>query len=866
VARVIGEAAIRLVADQRGLAANMRVILREALNDATRGIGPGSTQGIEDDSNRTAARIKKLFAETFSSIRGLAGRASAAVAAGTRLALIGTAAATALAGVTSLTTGLIGLVAAAGQAAGVIGLLPAVLLAVKAGTATVQLGMVGMGEAFKAVGSGDAAALNEALKKLSPSAAAFVREVNKVKPAFDAMRLNIQEALFKGLSGSIAQLATQYLPIANRLFAGLGTEMNKAAKEAISFATSARAVGQTNVLVDNIKASFAGLVPAIRPALSAFLDISQVGSNFLPRLSQSIAGAAASFGEFIRGAAASGQLQQFFENAIATVQQLGQILVQFGAGLGAVFNAAQASGAGILDTLLQVGTAFNRFASSAAGQTALTEFFSSMRSIIAAVIPVVITIAQVVGTTLAPILADIARTILPVLNVVVQQFGAALQAARPGIQALVQGLATLLEVFGPTITFAVQLAGILGGVLGRVLQTLAPVLARVANALLQGLIAIMPKLEPLIIQVADALVQVIDAALPLIPVFLQLVTALLPLLPPLLQLVAAVLPPLIGLVEALAPIVLELARVLAALLPPITAVVVTILNILIPPIQFLAAVVAQTAGAVADVFQALSGTVTAILTALGAVISGIWGTIVNIFTGAVNIIGGIVRGAFEGIRSFIAGALSGIGNAVRTGLDAVVGFFSRLPGQVLGFLGNLASDAFNAGVNIIKGIVNGLGSIASSIVNKLKQIVSQAWDAVLSFFGISSPSKLAERTFRFVGEGAIVGLEKITPDVVAAAADLAASAMDAMGSGLAGGLTLSGSGGLGGAGTAGGGGVVLHQVNVMREGADVTQFASEVARLGAQRLAVGATSLPVSVGSVQSGIAGPGTMFGVGGI
>jgi len=852
MARIIGVAGIRLVADQRGLAANMRVILREALTDATRGIGPGSTQGIEDDSNRTATRIKKLFAETFSSIRGLAGRVNNAVAAGTRLTLIGAAAGTALAGVTSLTTGLIGLVAAAGQAAGVIGLLPAVLLAVKAGTATVQLGMVGMGEAFKAVGSGDAAALNEALKKLSPSAAAFVREVNKVKPAFDAMRLNIQEALFKGLSGSIAQLATQYLPIANRLFAGLGTEMNKAAKEAISFATSARAVGQTNVLVDNIKASFAGLVPAIRPALSAFLDISQVGSNFLPRLSQSIAGAAASFGEFIRGAAASGQLQQFFENAIATVQQLGAILVQFGAGLGAVFSAAQASGAGILDTLLQVGTAFNRFASSAAGQSALTEFFASMRSIIAAVIPVVLTIAQVVGTTLAPILADIARTILPVLNVVIQQFGAALQAARPGIQALVQGLATLLEVFGPTITFAVQLAGILGGVLGRVLQTLAPVLARVAEALLSGLIAIMPKLEPLIIQVADALVQVIDAALPLIPVFLQLV--------------AAVLPPLVGLIEALAPIVVELARVLAALLPPITAVVVTILNILIPPIQFLAAVVAQTAGAVADVFQALSGTVTAILTALGAVISGIWGTIVNIFTGAVNIIGGIVRGAFEGIRSFIAGALSGIGNAVRSGLDAVVGFFSRLPGQVLGFLGNLASDAFNAGVNIIKGIVNGLGSIAGSIVNKLKQIVSQAWDAVLSFFGISSPSKLAERTFRFVGEGAIVGLEKITPDVVAAAADLAASAMDAMGSGLAGGLTLSGSGGLGGGGTAGGGGVVLNQVNVMREGADVTQFASEVARLGAQRLAVGASSLPVSVGSVQSGIAGPGTVFGVGGI
>lgn len=843
----------------------MRVILSAALKEATAGIGDGSTKGVEKDASRTATRVKAILGEAFGHARGLVSKFNQSVAQGTALLLLATKAGVALAAISSLTTGIVGLVGVLGQAAGAAGLLPAALLAVKAVSATLQVGLLGVGDTVKALASGDMAAFQESLKKLSPEARKVIGSLAQFKGQIDLLKSSTQDNLFRGLEKPLDALVAQTLPQVRALMNGIAISFNGAAKESIGFLNSAQAQSGIATLFGNIRQAVAGLAPAFKPALSAFLDISSVGSNFLPQLTAGITRAATSFGEFIRGAAASGALQAFFQRALDTLHQLGQVLVQIGGTFAGVFKAADAAGGGFLNSLLTITTAFNHFVSSSEGQTALTSFFASMREIIAAVIPVVLSVANVVATSLVPIFSDLAKTVLPVLNTVVQAFGAALVQARPGITALAQGLATMLEVFGPTITLVVQLAGILGGVLGKVLQALAPALAKVANALVNGLVEIMPKLEPVILAVADAVVQLINAALPLVPLFLQLIVAALPLLPPLIQLVSAILPPLIGLVQALMPVFQSLIQILVALLPPITSVVTTILNILIPPIKLIAEVVAQVAGIVADVFSAMSSTVTTILNVLGGIISGIWGGIVAVFTGAVSAIGSAVRGAFDGIKSAISNVMGSIGSTIKSGLDSVVGFFRDLPGRIGSFFATLASDAFNAGKNIIQGIINGLGNIAGAIVDKLKQIVSAAWNAVLNFFGIGSPSKLADETFQWVGKGAIRGLEKIAPEVIAAASDMARSAMAAMADPLASGLGLGPiSGGDGAALAAGGvapGG--FQQINIMQPGVDGHQFATETAKLGAQRLATGGNTLPVSGASVQSGMRPPGTLTGV---
>lgn len=866
MAKIIGEAGIRLRSDQRGLAAEMRGIITKALREASTDLRMPVGENMERDTDRSAGRVRNILSGLLAHGRNAASGLAAALAAGQKLALIGTAAAVGLAGVTSLFTGVVGLVGVLGQAAGVIGLLPAALLAVKAVTATVTLGTQNLGESFSALASGDAAAFRESLKALAPNARAFVQEVAKVKPAFDTLKLDVQNTLFTNMAGAVGSLAQRYLPLARDLFVGLAKEINTAAFEVIEFTGNAETAGHVSTLIANIKQGFHDLIPAIKPALSAFLNISTVGSQFLPQISTALSGATQRFAEFIGRAAASGRLHEFFQTALDTLAQLGQVAVQIGGIFGSVFKAAQTAGGGFLGSLLEITRALNGFLSSAQGQTALISFFTAMRGIIAQVIPILLSVAQIIATTVVPILADLARIILPAINVVVQQFGAALAAARPGITALAQGIATMLEVFGPTITLVVQLAGILGGVLGKVLQTLAPVLARVANAFINGLIAVMPKLEPVILAVADAIVQLLDAATPLIPIFLEVLTAVLPILPPLIQLVASVLPPLIGLIQALMPIIQAFAQILIALIPPIQAIVQVILGVLIPPIRLIAAVVSQVAQLVAAVFQSMSGAVTTILNVLGSIIAGIWGTILGIFTGAVNAIGSFVRGGFEAIRNTVSNILGGISRSVSSGLDSVIGFFRDLPGRVLGFLNNLAGDAFNAGRNIVQGIINGLGSLAGAIVEKLRSMVAAAWDAVTSFFGIASPSKLARDDFMEVGRGAIQGLERMVPAVRKAAAALAAEATASMNDTLgSSSVAVTGAVNATTGATAGGGGLILQQTNVMQPGSDVTQFASEVTRRAATRLSNGPSALPVSVQQVQNGVAAPGALTGVSG-
>jgi phage-related protein len=867
MARVIGTAAIRLEADGRSLAREIRSIATKALKEGTAGIGPGSTEGIEKDADSTSKKVMGIFAGLVNAGRSAAAGFAQVAFAGMRLVLIGAAAATALAGVSTLATGLIGLVGAAAQAAGVVGLLPAVFALVKAASATAQIAMENVGESFKALASGDAAAFRESLKALAPEARKFMVEIAKVKPAFDDMKLGVQNEAFRGLGASVNALATRYLPLARSLFGGLAQSMNAAAKEAISFATEGEVVGQTTLLVNSLKQAFANLVPAVQPALSAILDLTQVGATFLPGMTTAVAGLAEQFGAFIRNAAATGQLEAFFQRSIDTLQQFAQIAQQFGQGLAAVFRAADAAGGGTLNSLLAIGTAFNSWASSIPGQQALIGFFTTMRQIVAAVVPVFLQLATIVGTTLAPILGNLASTIGPALLPVVSAIGTALQAAAPGIAALASGFATLIQAAAPLIAIIGKIAGIIGGALGKVFEALAPVIEQVATAIDQGLNSVLPTLQPIIAQIATLLGQVLTALVPLIPAFFQIVGAVAPLLPPLLQLVAAILPTLVGLVTKLVPIIVSVARVFADLIPIFTEVAQFVLGILIPPIELIATIVAAVANQVANVFNSMAGLIRNVFALISSIITGAWGAIINTFSAAVTFLTGIVSGAFNKVREFISSTIGDAARAVGRGIEDIVRFFRELPGKVLGFLGDLARDALKAGENLVDGIIRGIGNVAGKIVAKVKQIASDAWNGFLDFFGISSPAKRAIADAEHVGDGIVIGLTRSIAPAVAAAAKLSeavsASLLPAVDPSMS--LDLSARGRAGATAAGAAGVTVLNQSVHMLPGSDVQQFTSEVLRRGAQALASGDSALPVSAGSVQRGLTAPDSFVSLGG-
>jgi phage-related protein len=748
---------------------------------------------LERDNNRVSRSLgllAKSFGGVFSGLASAGGQAS-------KLALIGVAAGGAVAGVTSLTVGVGALVAALAQAAGAAGLLPAVLAGKWAVVGTAKLALVGFDDALKAVASGDAAKLNEALKDMAPSAAAFVRQIDKIKPSFDRMRMNVQQRAFAGLAATLQPLAERYLPQANRLFTGIAASMNQAARETIRMAMSAQALRDTQTTVTNLRSSASSLAPAFAPAVRAIMDVVTVGSTFLPRLAASFSSSIQGVSARITEMAQNGELEAFFQRALDTLSQLGRIAGAIGGVLSGVFHAAESAGGGLLDNIERLTASLSRFVNSARGQSALTGFFQAMRTITAALMPVLLQLATIIGTTLAPIIANLAATILPALLPALAAFGRLLAAAAPLIDAVAQVLAALLTALAPVI-----------------------------DMFAQAITDVMPQLLPAFMALGEALVQLITAAAPLIPLFVQIIAALLPILPPIIQLAAALIPALVVVVQALMPVLQALVAAFVAVMPVVTAVAQVILAVLLPPIRLIAAVITGVVNVAVGIFNFFAG---AIRAGVQKIIS---------FIGFLGSIPGRVAGFFQRMRD----------GAVQRAIS-LVNWVKGLPGRILSGLANLGSMLLQAGVNAIQGLLNGLKNAAGAVIDWIKGLAGDIIDGVLGIFGISSPSKVFHEIGLNVGRGLIRGIQVITPKVLSAtnamAAQVTAGARVSTGVDMAA-LTASGLGVLDPAPPAGSDGASsddladavargMEQVTVVVSATEVTSKVNRVNRSNARR-------------------------------
>lgn len=94
-------------------------------------------------------------------------------------------------------------------------------------------------------------------------------------------------------------------------------------------------------------------------------------------------------------------------------------------------------------------------------------------------------------------------------------------------------------------------------------------------------------------------------------------------------------------------------------------------------------------------------------------------------------------------------------------LAAVGSLLGEIPGKITAFAGRIGDAAHE----MIMGMISGIQGAAGAIWNKITEVCSGALDAVKSFFGIASPSKLMRKMFRFVGEGAALGLSDTADEV-----------------------------------------------------------------------------------------------------
>lgn len=407
-----------------------------------------------NQADQDTDRLGRTMARLGSTLAGI-GRTALSIGS------IGVAAGGAIPLVAGLATSLANIAPAA--AAGVTA-----FVALKFATATLQVAMIGVQDAISAVFDPDAdpEALAEAMERLAPEAQSFVRELQRMKPAFEDLRLDLQSRVFRNLDTDLRRLGNDTLPIVRSAARSFADTFNDMARNAVGNARTLSAEGSLGQALGSGARAFQNLERVPGQVLLAIGRLAAAGGPLLERFTESIGGLFDRLSVRMTDAVASGGLEDAVSNAGDVLAQLGDIAGNVGEIISNVFGAAQLSGEGLFGSL-------ERITEALADVTATTQFQE--------------TLALLMDTA-----ALLAEQILPIL-------GEAFNALFPIFEIILPPLQDLIRVLGD------ELLGLI--------PELQPVLIEMAGAFVAIVEAVIPLIPPL--------ANIIEQLLPLLIFFFR---------------------------------------------------------------------------------------------------------------------------------------------------------------------------------------------------------------------------------------------------------------------------------------------------------------------------------------------------------
>jgi len=370
---------------------------------------------------------------------------------------------------------------------------------------------------------------------------------------------------------------------------------------------------------------------------------------------------------------------------------------------------------------------------------------------------------QAAGAAFAPFLPAIGAAFSSLVGPLAQ----ILPAISP-FGVVLQGLMPILPAIAALVG---QLAATLGAALGQALAVVAPLLVTLGQTISGTLAAVLPMVLPLIATLGTIFATLVPVIASVVAAVVPLVTTLISQLAPIfIQLVSSVLPPVISilgmLVTAIAPVISTIAGILipiiAALLPVVTTVFGVIASVIAAAMQIIQGVIQVVTGIItgnwSQVWDGIKNIVGGVWNAIKAVITGALSIVLAGITASLNIIRSIFSSVFGGLIGLVAGAWSGITGAISSGVSAAVSFVAGLPGKILSALSGLGSLLTSVGSNMMTGFLEGVKAVAGRIRDAVLGPIKDSVDAVKSFLGIHSPSRLMRGVGRNYGEGYRLGV------------------------------------------------------------------------------------------------------------
>lgn len=505
----------------------------------------------------------------------------------------------------------------------------------------------------------------------------------------------------------------------------------------------------------------AGAIAAVKTKLFAAAQAllnNALLANPIVRILALLAGLAALFITLYNN---SETFRNAMQPALEALQQIGVALAPVFAQLATVFQSLFGAFQGVGATgTASLTTAFGQLAGVLGG---------ALATAITAVAPLIIQLVTTLLTGLMPVLTAIGPLLNTIANIIATALGGNIAALPPLMAQLGENIAGVVSAIATSLLPAIiSIATTIIEALVSALPDMIKGAITLFTGILDGLVKVLPKVLTAILGLLPTVIQALVSALPVllqaaITLFTSLVTAITTALPLVIQAIVTALPLIIS---AAITLFTGLIDGLLTALPLIIEAIVTAIPLLIEAIvgalpQVIQGAIDLFLGIILGLVEALPSIIEAIVDAIPKLIEAITGALPKIIQGAITLFLGIITGLVKALPQIIEALVKAIPEIVQALIDAVPLFL-------------------DAGVQLMEGLLEGLWQMAGAIGDALWKIVSDAWNGVLEFFGIHSPSRLARDAMVQVGLGMVAGLKDSIRPVAAAMGDLTDAAAAAM--------------------------------------------------------------------------------------
>lgn len=534
-------------------------------------------------------------------------------------------------------------------------------------------------------------ALADAMAGLSPNARAFVNELIRLKPSWDALKLDVQDALFAGLADKMRTLASSVLPVLHTNLTNTAGILNKMALGAADAAKQVAEDGTLGQAMAGANKGMANLIPLPGKILTAITQLGAAGSPVFQSLTAGVADKVTEITDKLSAGFKSGALTDSISQAMDLVKTLGEVFMNVFQIIGNIFGQFQEEGGGMINVLKTITDALVGFTATKGFQDAMSALASVFNTFATTAAPLLGTILE----ALEPVISALA----PPVNILIKALGDALT---PIIQALGPVLTIVAQAIGSLVTAFAPLLPVLGDLIAKLLPPLMPVFDAISKAFLG--------LAPIVGQLADILVQMLTPVLDNLPAIINPIVDLFNIL------VAAILPVMSDLLTALAPSLGQIGAVFGQLLVALG-----------PLLEVLGQLVGQILVAIAPLLPPIIGLIAQLATVMADMLSS---ELTNIVIPAIQLLTDLLTGDFSGawtsLKTLVGGVIqyfsdmiTNLGSIIGAAIDAIVDIFKYLYDVLIGH-------------SIIPDLVNGIIGWFTGLGKSAAKIFQDIWDWIVT--------------------------------------------------------------------------------------------------------------------------------------